>query len=164
MCIRSFTVCDSLESQSLHDFEMAGLAHPQTLPKETCSENSTHQQRLFEATGVSVSRQLLVSAVKAAAGFTKKKARLHGKPVRLEQDTISFVSRRDALIGRSFVSIDETSFGRNGIEVRGYSPKGVPLYVKRKLHAMKTHWGTTVGCGQTHQGLDRNTWRRSGRV
>jgi len=95
------------------------------------------RQRLFEATGVSVSRQLLVSAMKVA-GFTKKKARLHGKPVRLEQDTISFVSMRDALIGRSFVSIDETSFGRNGIDVRGYSQKGVPLYVKRKLHAMKT--------------------------
>jgi transposase len=40
--------------------------------------------------------------------------------------------------GRMFVSIDETSFGRNGLNTKGYSPIGQKLYVPRKTAYTKT--------------------------
>jgi hypothetical protein len=49
-------------------------------------------------------------------------AKFFSKPTNLEAVTDAFLKKRDQLLadGRTFVSIDETSFGRHGAEVRGY--------------------------------------------
>jgi hypothetical protein len=66
-------------------------------------------------------------------GLSKKKAKFFSKPTNLEAVTDAFLKKRDQLLadGRTFVSIDETSFGRHGAEVRGYAPVGKPLVIKR---------------------------------
>lgn len=80
-----------------------------------------------------VSRELVRVVIKRE-GMTRKKARFHGHPSCLEARTVAFVTERDRLLreGKQFVSLDETSFGRNGRPVYGYSIKGHPLYVKSK--------------------------------
>ena len=39
---------------------------------------------------------------------------------------------------RNIISIDEVSFGRNGINAHGYSQRGVKLFVKKKNARMTT--------------------------
>jgi transposase len=39
---------------------------------------------------------------------------------------------------RSFVSIDETSFGRNGVNIKGYSLKGTKLFIRKAAPTMTT--------------------------
>jgi hypothetical protein len=63
-------------------------------------------------------------------GMTRKKARFRFKPERLESQTQQFIQQRNLYLeeGRTFVSIDETSFGRYVAPVTGYAPRGQPLY------------------------------------
>ena len=124
------------------------------------------QHSIEIGSNTTVSLQLIRSAIKSI-GITKKKARFHGKPSRIEKDTVEFVEKRNNFIrnGHPFVSLDETSFGRNGAITRGYSKKGEPLFVKSKPSRMtttsvlsavssegKTKWSTRVGS------FDRNTF------
>jgi transposase len=89
--------------------------------------------RVAEATGETVSHELIRTAIRRL-GFTHKKVRFHSRPDHVPKLTSDFVAARDALAkqGRRFVSIDETSFGRNGRPIMGYAPRGTPLYMIRK--------------------------------
>lgn len=86
-----------------------------------------------------VSLQLIRSILKSK-GFTKKKARLHGRPSRSDQITTQFVEKRDTFVQNShpFVSLDETSFGRHGAITKGYSKRGQPLYIKKQNNRLTT--------------------------
>jgi transposase len=93
----------------------------------------TLKGRIAEATGETVSHELIRTVIRRL-GFTHKKVRFHNRPDHVPKLTSDFVAARDALWkqGRCFVSIDETSFGRNGRPVMGYAPRGTPLYMVRK--------------------------------
>jgi transposase len=82
---------------------------------------------------IEVSKELLRNAIKIH-GYTKKKAKFFGNPSNLKEKTEKFIEFRDKYIkeGKIFVSIDETSFGRNGIIQKGYSLKGMPLKICKK--------------------------------
>ena len=126
------------------------------------------QQRVKIGSNCTVSLQLIRSAIKSI-GLTKKKARFHGKPSRVAEDTIKFVEKRNTFMrnGHQFVSLDETSFGRNGAVTRGYSKKGKPLFVKSKPSRMTTtsvlsavsrdgpvHWSKRIGSFDKNSFLD----------
>ena len=91
------------------------------------------RKRLGEVFPFTLSRELLRVVIIKKQGLSKKKAKFFSKPTNLEAVTDAFLKKRDQLIadGRTFVSIDETSFGRHGAEVRGYAPVGKPLVIKR---------------------------------
>ena len=74
---------------------------------------------------VSVSKELVRTAINKI-GFSKKKAKFFSAPKNLEDKTKAFKEKRQLLIddGRPFFSLDETSFGRHGKDVKGYAPKG----------------------------------------
>jgi hypothetical protein len=63
-----------------------------------------------------LSRELLRVVIIKKQGLSKKKAKFFSKPSNLEAVTDAFLKKRDQLLaeGRTFVSIDETSFGRHG--------------------------------------------------
>jgi transposase len=80
----------------------------------------------------SVSKELVRIAIQRL-GITKKKARFFSQPKNLEQKTKEFIFERNQYIAedRYFVSLDETSFGRHGKEMKGYAPKGEQLLIRR---------------------------------
>jgi hypothetical protein len=88
------------------------------------------QTRIKNVFNIVVSKDLIRAAI-YRLGFTKKNARFHGIPTHLKKTTDDFIKLRDHYIaeGRFFVSIDETSFGRNGSPTKGYAPLGKRLYV-----------------------------------
>ncbi len=94
---------------------------------------------LKETIHISVSKELVRLAI-VKLGLSKKKARFYGEPNNLKEKTTAFLERRDAYIkqNRRFLSIDETSFGRNGINTFGYSKRGSPLYIKKKQARVTT--------------------------
>ena len=87
---------------------------------------------LQQSMNILVSKELVRIAI-SKLGLSKKKARFYGEPSNLKEKTAIFIERRDDYIkqNRRFLSIDETSFGRNGIDAFGYSKKGIPLYIKK---------------------------------
>lgn len=97
------------------------------------------QSIVFESFSSSVSTQLIRCVIKSN-GFTKKKARFHGQPRCVINDTYHFLRKRDKFLsqGRRFVSLDETSFGRNSSPVYGFSMKGHPLFVKKRIPRIST--------------------------
>jgi transposase len=58
---------------------------------------------------------------------------LHDKTKCFFQDRTSLLSHN-----RKFVSIDETSFGRNGVNIKGYSQKGTKLFIQKAAPTMTT--------------------------
>lgn len=80
----------------------------------------------------SVSRELVRTAIKRS-GYSRKHARFFSEPSNLASKTAAFLQTREAFKqqGRPFVSLDETSFGRNGVVATGYAPKGKRLRVKK---------------------------------
>lgn len=100
------------------------------------------QKRVLSTFGFSVSKELLRVALKRG-GLSKKKAKFFSRPAGLEQTTQAFLVARDKYIaeGRLFVSLDETSFGRHGCEVRGYAPVGQLLTIRKARPRV-----TTVSC------------------
>ena len=85
---------------------------------------------LQQTINITVSKELVRLAI-SKLGLSKKKARFYGEPNDLKEKTTIFLERRDAYIEqkRRFLSIDETSFGRNGINTFG---REVTLYILRK--------------------------------
>lgn len=81
---------------------------------------------------IKVSRELVRTSIHKL-GYSNKKAKLFSVPKNLEEKTSSFIEQREIykLQGRSFISIDETSFGRNGKDTKGYCLRGKQLKVQR---------------------------------
>ena len=98
------------------------------------------QKRIKESLNIDVSRELVRVALKHRLNLSKKKAKFHGSPKTLPEKTMKFLEMRERFMkeGRSFVSIDETSFGRNWPDKRGYSLRGKPLYVVKKQPQRRT--------------------------
>lgn len=87
---------------------------------------------ILEVFKFTVSRELIRTVI-SKCGMSRKKARFFSKPSNLESKTNEFVRLRDLYISekRTFVSMDETSFGRHGKSFYGYAPKGEQLRIKR---------------------------------
>jgi len=105
--------------------------------KTTIISNPFITVRSFEkiikdALNIAVSRELIRVVIKKL-GFTTKKAKFFSKPNHIKQTTEKFLEQRDQFIkeNRYIVSLDETSFGRNGKPVFGYSIKGSPLILSK---------------------------------
>jgi len=73
--------------------------------------------------------------------FTRKRARYYSKQKDDEEKLKLFLNLRQQFIDekRKFVSIDESSFGKNYLPNIGYSKKGQRLYVKRPQSNIKTY-------------------------
>jgi transposase len=95
---------------------------------------------------LSVSIELLRVAMKIH-GYSKKKVKYFSKSSGQELKTKEFLKKRSEFIKQNkyFVSIDKTSFGRNGILQYGYSPIGVPLKIQ-KLQPRITTQSYLVAC------------------
>ena len=72
--------------------------------------------------------------------FTKKRARYFSIPKNDKEKLDNFLQRRKMFVdeNRIFVSIDETSFGRNYLPASGYSKKGTRLMIKRPFISIQT--------------------------
>ena len=94
---------------------------------------------ILSTLNINVSKELIRIAIKRQ-GFTKKIARFYGEPKTLPEKTKEFLQLRDKYIdeNRIFISIDETSFGRNGIITKGYSTKGNKLFVRKQKPRITT--------------------------
>lgn len=81
------------------------------------------QKIIFETFGFHISRELVRTAI-LKSGFSRKKARFFSSPSNLQSKIEDFILKRDTYRsqGRLFLSLDETSFGRNGKSLSGYSP------------------------------------------
>lgn len=103
--------------------------------------------RVAQVLGIHVSKELVRTVLKRE-GFSRKRARFYGQPADLPEKTAAFLALRDRYIleGRLFASIDETSFGRSGAVVKGYSRRGVPLRMERKPARMTTRSVLAVAC------------------
>ena len=95
------------------------------------------QTIIFEASKVSVSHEL-VRCVIRCLGLTNKKAKFFSVPKTQPEKVQDFLSARAQFQqqNKNFISIDETSFGRNWCETRSFAPKGHPLYMLRKQPRM----------------------------
>lgn len=73
--------------------------------------------------------------------YTRKRARYYSEPKDDNEKLESFLKLRKQYVDedRKFVSIDESSFGKNYLPNVGYSKKGQRLYVKRPKTMLKTH-------------------------
>ena len=91
------------------------------------------RNRIRETLNLSVSYELVRVAIKRQ-GLSKKKATFYSEPSNLSEKTEKFLKARDEFVSqnRNFVSIDETSFGRNDYKTEGYSKKGHKLFIKKK--------------------------------
>ena len=105
---------------------------------------------VLDATHVSVSHELIRTVI-SSLGFTKKKAKFFSVPKNQSIKISEFLEARERFKqqNKTFVSIDETAFGRNWGETRGYAPKGQPLYSQRKKCFIKT---TSVLAASTASG------------
>jgi transposase len=93
----------------------------------------TIRDRILEVLGMAVSCGLIRVALKRL-GYSRKKARFCGPKLpntQHERKTREFIQARKEFVEqeRTFVSIDETSFGRHTPAIMGYSMRGTPLYV-----------------------------------
>lgn len=86
-----------------------------------------------------VSKELIRIVIKRC-NLSSKKARFYGEPKDLEIKTKEFIEARNLLLQQNhqFVSIDETSFGRSGPVVKGYSKVGKRLFVRKNTPRMTT--------------------------
>jgi transposase len=94
---------------------------------------------ILQSLNLNVSKELVRICIKRI-GMTKKKAKFYGDPPNLKAKTDDFIAQRDKYLqeGKVIYSIDETSFGRNGIENRGYSAIGKRLFIRKKAARMTT--------------------------
>lgn len=97
------------------------------------------QNLILSTLQINVSKELIRVSIKKQ-GFTKKNARFYGEPKTLITKIKEFLELRNKYIdeNRTFISIDETSFGRNGIIIKGYSKKGQKLFIRKNKPRMTT--------------------------
>ena len=97
------------------------------------------QLRIHSVFGFTVSKELVRTAI-ARCSFTLKKAKRFSQPTNYLQKQETFLQQRKELSdkGYTFFSLDETSFGRNGVLSHGYSPRGTPLVIRNKAPRVTT--------------------------
>lgn len=108
-------------------------------------------KQLRDALNIELSRELVRIAIKRL-GLTKKKAKVFGSSKLQVEKTSEFLKLRSRYLeeNRKIVAIDETSFGRNWPDVKGYSKRGTPLLLqKRKLQGKNI---SVLAC------VSRNGW------
>lgn len=97
------------------------------------------RQMILDVLKVKVSKELVRVAIKKL-GMSRKKARFFSRPKDLEIKTRQFLEQRNSFVkeGRYFISIDETSFGRNMKDVKGYALVGQQLRIQRAVKRITT--------------------------
>jgi len=97
------------------------------------------QIKIHENFNISVSKDL-IRAVRKKLVLSRKKVKFFARPKHVFAKTEEFLAKRDEYVekGYNFISVDETSFGRNTAAVYGYSPKGCPIYMKKNNLPMVT--------------------------
>jgi len=88
---------------------------------------------LVETFNLRISNELVRLTISKSLSYTKKRARYFSEPKNDKEKLEEFLEKRERFIkeNRVFVSIDETSFGRNYLPTIGYSERGKRLYIKR---------------------------------
>ena len=97
------------------------------------------QSALAAQLGLTASSELVRLAIRKA-GFTRKRARWFSVPRHDPAVLQQFLAARAAFVAqrRLFVSIDETSFGRNTRPAIGYAPRGKRLRLQRESASIRT--------------------------
>lgn len=97
-----------------------------------CSVKDVNQI-FFKTYNINVSDELVRLTIKNSCNFTKKRARYFSQPKNEKEKLTTFLNKRKIFVNdnRTFVSIDETSFGRNFSPAIGYAIKGQRLNIKR---------------------------------
>lgn len=109
------------------------------LAKPFCSIKDI-KEMVYKIFNVNASNELIRLCI-IKNKFTKKRARYFSEPKNDKEKLKEFLDKRQEYINdnRNFVSIDETSFGRNYLPTIGYSKKGIRFYVKRPFSRITTH-------------------------
>lgn len=94
---------------------------------------------VFKTFNFKISKELVRTIIKKN-GLSRKKARFFSKPTNLEFKIQEFIKKRQEYIDLKypFYSLDETSFGRHGKSMMGYSPKGTQLKIKKSVNRITT--------------------------
>jgi transposase len=89
--------------------------------------------KIQEALNINLSKEL-VRTVLSKAGYKRKVARHYGQPKDLNEKTSAFLHTREQFkqSGFQFLSLDETSFGRNNTKSYGYALRGQKLRIMKK--------------------------------
>jgi transposase len=89
---------------------------------------------------IDVSKELIRKIIHKKIKLSYKKAHFYTKPKHLQEKVNNFIIKRNIYLEekRLLVCIDETSFGRNGIQVYGWSPVGQRLIVRPLLPNITT--------------------------
>lgn len=97
------------------------------------------QNIIKEMFNFSVSLELIRLFIKKQ-NLTKKRARFYSVPKDDEIKLKDFIIKRKQFVkeNRVFISVDETSFGRNYLSTFGYSKKGQRLNIKRPMRRVTT--------------------------
>lgn len=118
-------IVKKLDSSEISDFiNLYIITHPLCIVEDV-------KNIILETFKVSVSLEFVRKYI-IGLGFTRKKARYYSETKNYEEKLNNFLSTREQYVKeeRKFVSIDETSFGRNCIITHGRSKKGERLYIK----------------------------------
>lgn len=94
---------------------------------------------VFKTFNFKISKELVRTIIKKH-GLSRKKARFFSKPTNLEVKIQEFIKKRQEYLDLKypFYSLDETSFGRHGKSMMGYSPRGTQLRIKRSMNNIIT--------------------------
>lgn len=105
-----------------------------------------------DSLNIEVSKELVRIVIKRL-GFSLKKTKFFAKPKTLKERTETFIAIRDQYVSKNryIVSLDETSFGRNGKPMYGYSKKGTQLVLPKE--PLKVSKSTSVIVVIDHQGI-----------
>ena len=98
------------------------------------------QQMISTTFKINVSKELIRLTI-VRNNFTRKRARYHNEAAHDSEKLKDFLEKRKEYVNerRIFLSIDETSFGRNYQPAIGYAKKGSRLHVKRPKSHMTTY-------------------------
>ena len=105
--------------------------------KNTIKENPTVSLTTLKifiknSIDIDVSKELIRKTIQNN-GFVKKKAYFYGEAKNQTELTQTFITKRNQNVNeqRRFIFVDESSYGRNGIETKGYVEKGSKLFIKK---------------------------------
>lgn len=120
------------ERTSIKTFQITEIIKA-TIASNPFITTRSFEKILKESLQIDVSRELIRVVIKKL-GFSTKKAKFFAKTKDLEGKTKTFIdsTKLRLLQDKYFVSLDETSFGRYGKPVYGYSKRGVPLVLSKK--------------------------------